>query len=215
MYVWLSVARTDIICSRNVIFFPIIYTTIPIFTNDFFTKYMYCDEIKFINVSFSSLLTNLCEKIDFDSWPPEGPFSPDGSHMSKISQCFTENSLLKRRNTEICAFQKHISEGADRVRGRWEMRGREGGEEGEGGGRRGAGGGRRGGGRREKRGREEGEGRKKGREGEGGKFCAREARAAPEGRRETRGREGGGKGAGGGRGLPPPIQPLISKCVTW
>ena len=68
-------------CSRNVNFFPIIYTTIPLFTNDFFTEYMYYDEIKFINVSFSSLLTNLCEKIDFDSWPPEGPFSPDGSQM--------------------------------------------------------------------------------------------------------------------------------------
>ena len=80
-YVWLSGARTDIMCSRNVILFPIIYTTIPLFTNGFFTKYMYCDEIKFINVSFSTLLTNLCEKIDFDSWPPEGPFSPDGSHL--------------------------------------------------------------------------------------------------------------------------------------
>ena len=80
-YVWLSVARTDIICSHDVIFFPIMYTTIPLFTNNFFTKYMYCDEIKFINVSFSSLFTNLCEKIDFDSWPPEGPFSPDGSHL--------------------------------------------------------------------------------------------------------------------------------------
>ena len=55
--------------------------------------------------------------------------------------------------------------------------------------------GRWGGGRREKRGREEGEGRKKGRE------------AAPEGRRETKGRERGGKGAGGGRGLPP-VHPL-------
>ena len=63
----MSVARIDIICSRDVIFFPIIYTTIPPITNDFFTKYMYYDEIKFINVSFSSLLTNLCEKIDFDS----------------------------------------------------------------------------------------------------------------------------------------------------
>ena len=41
-------------------------------------------------------------------------------------------------------------EGADRVRGRGEKRGREGGDEGEGGGRRG-------GGRREERGREEGE----------------------------------------------------------
>ena len=80
-YLWLSVARVDIICSHNVIFFPLIYTTIPPITNDFFSKYMYCDDIKFINVSFSSLLTNLCEKIDFDSWPPEGPFSPDGSHI--------------------------------------------------------------------------------------------------------------------------------------
>ena len=40
---------------------------IPPVTNDFCTKCMYYDEIKFINVSFSSLLTNLCEKIDFDS----------------------------------------------------------------------------------------------------------------------------------------------------
>ena len=105
-------------------------------------------------------------------------------------------------------------EGADRVRGRGEMRGREGGEEGEGGGRRGGGrrekrgegGGRRGGGRRER-------GGGKGREGKRGKFCAREARAAPEGRRETRGREGGGKGAGGGRGLPPCPPPLLLTCL--
>ena len=87
-YLWLSVARIDIIYIHvsygNVIFFPFIYTTIPPVTNDFFTKYMYYDEIKFINVSFSSLLTNLCEKIDFDSWPPEGPFSPDGSHITYL-----------------------------------------------------------------------------------------------------------------------------------
>ena len=63
----LIVSSENTICSRNVIFFPIIYTTIPPVTNDFFTKYMYYDEIKLINVSFSSLLTNLCEKIDFDS----------------------------------------------------------------------------------------------------------------------------------------------------
>ena len=90
-----------------------------------------------------------------------------------------------------------LDEGADRVRGRGEKRGREGetrgreeGEEGAGGGRRGEGGGRRGagGGRGEEK-------------REGGKFCAREARADPEGRRETMGREGGGKGAGGGTGL--------------
>ena len=108
-------------------------------------------------------------------------------------------------------------EGADRVRGRGEKRGREEGEQGEGGGRRGggrrenrgreegeegAGGGRTGGGRREKRGREEGEGRKKGREGERGNFCARAARAAPEGRRETRGREGEVRGRRGEKPTP-------------
>ena len=103
--------------------------------------------------------------------------------------------------------------GADRVWGRGEMRGREGGEEGEGGGRRG--GGRREKRGREKRGREEGEGRGKGREGKRGKFCARAARAAPEGTRETRGREGGGKGAGGGRCLPPCPPPRICRhtCI--
>ena len=95
-----------------------------------------------------------------------------------------------------------LSEGADKVRGRGEKRGREGGEEGEGGGRRG-------GGRREKRGREEGEGRKKGREGERRIFCAREARAAPEGRRETRGREGEVRGREGGEAYPP-VHPLLS-----
>ena len=61
-------------------------------------------------------------------------------------------------------------EGADRVRGRGEKRGREEGEEG----------------------REEGEGRTKGREGEKGKFCG--ARSARRSRREE-----GDKGAGGGR----------------
>ena len=94
-----------------------------------------------------------------------------------------------------CAFCLSILEGADKVRGRGEKRGREGGEEGEGGGRRGAGGGRRGGGRREKRGREEGEGR-----GKEEKF----ARAAPEGKRETRGREGEVRGREGERPTPCP-----------
>ena len=95
----MSVARIDILCSRNVIFFPIIYTTMSPVTNDFFTKYMYYDEIKLINVSFSSLLTNLCEKIDFDSLPPEGPFSPDGSHIlhpQRIDHEGSENSICDR-----------------------------------------------------------------------------------------------------------------------
>ena len=100
-------------------------------------------------------------------------------------------------------------EGADRVRGMGEKRGREGGEEGEGGGRRG-------GGRREKRGREEGEegaggGRgEEEREGEGKRKFLR-ARIARRSRREEgdEGREGGGKGAGGGRGLPPCPPPQI------
>ena len=83
-------------------------------------------------------------------------------------------------------------EGADRVRGRGEKRGREGGDEGEGGGRRGAGGGRRGGGRREKRGREEGEVRKKGRE----ENFARAKRAPLQ---KGGGRRGGGRGEVRGR----------------
>ena len=48
---------------------------------------MYYDDIKFINVLFSSLLTNLCEKVDFDGGPPEGPFSPDGSHILWSYMC--------------------------------------------------------------------------------------------------------------------------------
>ena len=111
--------------------------------------------------------------------------------------------LIKRTHFNTKKLNANDNEGADRVRGRGEKRGREGEKRGREEGEEGAGGGRRGGGRREKRGREEGEGRKKGREGERGNFCAREARAAPEGRRETKGWEGGGKGAGGGRGLPP------------
>ena len=100
----------------------------------------------------------------------------------------------------------YIYEGADRVRGRWEVRGREEGEEGEGGGRRR-------GGRREERGREEGEegagggrGEKK-REGGGrGKFCARA-------HKKGGGRQGGGRGEvwgreGGGEAYPP-VHPLI------
>ena len=138
VYLWLSAARVDIICSRNVIFFPIIYTTIPPVTNDFFTKYMYYDEIKLINVSFSSLLTNLCEKIDFDSWPPEGPFSPDGSHInitlieiigvafifrvSKLSRIYTKNKVIANKkcftvsqsSSSVClhiCVQSHIPYG--------------------------------------------------------------------------------------------------------
>ena len=106
-------------------------------------------------------------------------------------------------------FAYSIKEGADRVRGRGEMRGREGGEEGEGGGRRGVGGGRRGGGRREKRGREEGEGRGKGRGGEKREKFSRALRAPLQ-------REEGDEGAGGGevRGREggeayPPVHPLI------
>ena len=129
--------------------------------------------------------------------------------------------FIETENSYICinfsTKETKIHEGADMVRGRGEMRGREGEKRGREEGEEGAGGGRRGGGRREKRGREErgreeGEGRKKGREGERGNFCARFARAAPEGRRETRGREGGGKGAGGGRGLPPCPPPHTCTC---
>ena len=75
----------------------------------------------------------------------------------------------------MCKFQIFpcsINEGADRVRGRGENRGREGGGE--------------------KRGREEGEGRGKGREGKGGKFCRSRREEGDEGagRGEVRGREG-------------------------
>ena len=98
-----------------------------------------------------------------------------------------------------------IYEGADRVRGRWDMSWREVGGMG-------AGGRRRGGGRREKRGREEGKkgagggrGRTKRREGKVENF--ERAKRAPrrEGKMETRGWEGGGKGAGGGEAYPPPL----------
>ena len=98
-----------------------------------------------------------------------------------------------------------IREGADRVRGRGEMRGREDGEEGEGGGRRG-------GGRREKRGREAGE------EGAGG-GRGEEEREGEEKRKILRaplqkggGRRGGGRGEERGREggeAYPPVQPLI------
>ena len=96
-----------------------------------------------------------------------------------------------------CHRQLYNKEGADRVRGRWEMRGREGGGEG-------AGGGRRGGGRREKRGWEEGEGRKRGREG---KFAR--AKRAP--LQKGGGRQGGGRGEVRGREggeTYPPVHPL-------
>ena len=103
----------------------------------------------------------------------------------------------------ICKFWYYMYEGADRVRGRGEMRGREGGEEGEGGGRRG-------GGRREKRGgRRERGGRKGGREKED--FLR--ARSARRSKREE-GDEGGGGGGevrgGRGRGLPPCPPPHVS-----
>ena len=73
--------RLVYICSRNVIFSHIIKITMPPLSIRFFTKCMYNDEIKFINISFSSILTNLCKKNIFDGGPPEGPFSPDGSHI--------------------------------------------------------------------------------------------------------------------------------------
>ena len=71
------------------------------------------------------------------------------------------------------------------------MRGREGGEEGEGGGRRGGGRREKRGGKRERRGREEGEGRTKGREGKEVIF-ARAKRAPLQ-------KGGGRQGAGGDR----------------
>ena len=95
--------------------------------------------------------------------------------------------------------ENEYNEGADRVRGRWEMRGgrgevkgREEGEKGEGGGRRG--------------GREEGEGRgeKRGRERKREKI----ARASKKGG----GRQGGGRGevrGRKGREAYPPVHPLI------
>ena len=108
------------------------------------------------------------------------------------------------------------NEGADRVRGRGEKRGREGGEEGEGGGRRG-------GGRREKRGREEGEegegggrrggGRRErgGRKGGRGKeeIFARANRASLQKGGGRRGAGGGGKGTGGGEAYPLSTPSLI------
>ena len=62
--------RLVYICSRNVIFSHIIKITMPPLSIRFFTKCMYNDEIKFINISFSSILTNLCKKNIFWWWTP-------------------------------------------------------------------------------------------------------------------------------------------------
>ena len=108
--------------------------------------------------------------------------------------------LFRRKKGVACiCLGTHTSEGADRVKGRWrwgggrwEVWGREegeerweDGEEGEGGGNRGAGGWR---------------GEKKGEGGKSGNFCARGARAAP--RRETRGGRGEVRGREGGEANP-------------
>ena len=99
-----------------------------------------------------------------------------------------------------------IHEGADRVRGRWGKRGREGEVRG---GRRekrgreeGVGGGRRGGGRRER-------GERKGGRGKEENF----ARAAPRREEGGKGAGGGGKGAGGGEAYPP-VHPLIHQFIV-
>ena len=108
--------------------------------------------------------------------------------FKKIDNPYTREKFSPRNIRLVAGL---IYEGADRVRGRGEKRGREGGEEGEGGGRRG-------GGRREKRGREEGEEGAGGGRGEeeregGGKGKFLRARSAPRSRREEL-----DEGAGGG-----------------
>ena len=110
-----------------------------------------------------------------------------------------------------CIIHFELTEGADRVRGRGEKRGREGGEEGEGGGRRG-------GGRREKRGREEGEEGEGGGRGEeeregGGKRKFLRARSARRSRREE-GDEGEGRGREGGEAYPLST-PSLLHCIKF
>ena len=104
-----------------------------------------------------------------------------------------------------------IYEGADRVRGRGEKRGRRGGEEGEGGGRRG--GGRREKRRREKRGWEEGEGRGKGGRGKEENFARAKRAPLQKGGR----RRGGGRGEErGGRGeRPTPCPPPHISVINY
>ena len=70
--------RLVYICSRNVVFSHIIKITMPPLTIRFFTKCMYNDEIKFINISFSSILTNLCKKNILMEDPLKVPFRLTG-----------------------------------------------------------------------------------------------------------------------------------------